>query len=465
MMTRNSLFQILQSIIVIALPISAGRLLNILSNFLAMMMVAQIGKNQLAAGFLAVGSTLAIITSLVTIFYAVGIRIRYYRGQNSAPDAIGILVKNGFFLAMILGIPAALLIGSMDKMLLAIGQEPELVFFTRDYFYYAGLGIVPLLTMTIISQFYVGIGKPYFALIIEIVCFPLTIIASYGMVLGHFGLPRLGLSGVSLANLCVQSLVLIATFIVIYLSNHSFLYQLFKKPFLPSWSICRSILTLGLPIGIQFGGELTAMAVASYLMGYFGVDALAALQIASQYSIIVIMLSVGLAQALSLKVSELYGQKNANNNNLIKKYIHASMLLLALYIIPVSLLFFTLSTKFAEFYMGTHYLRPDFKYLIHGFFALSALFLILDGMRHILSGTLRGLHNANTATQINLAAMWVVSLPVSWFTVFIFNGGPLALRVGFLSGFIVAVVSLSVYLYKSLTRVNHLSTHITVTQV
>lgn len=449
MMTQNSLLSILRHIVVIALPLSAGRLLNILSNFISMMMVAQCGKNELAAGFLAFSSTIAVVTSVVTVFYALSIRIRYYRGQNNNQVTIGILVKNGFFIAMILAIPAALIISNMDKMLLFIGQEPSLIYLTKKYFYYAGIGIFPFLALSIISQFYVGIGKPHMALIIELVSFPLTILLSYTLILGHFGFPKLGLTGVSLATLWVQTIILLASLIMVQMSKTNHVYGLFKKPFIPSWPVCRAMLVLGLPIGIQFGGELAAIAVSTYFMGYFGVDALAALQITSQYSIIVIMLSVGLAQALSLLVSEEYG-KPKTSNLLIKKHLQASMLLLMLYIIPVTILFCTQSTRFAEFYMGTKNLRPDFISLIQVFFILSALFLFFDGIRYLLSGTLRGLHNSQTATRINLATLWFISVPVSWMIVFIFDGGPIALRIGFLSGFIIAVLALALYLYNNL---------------
>jgi MATE family multidrug resistance protein len=450
MMQDKSLVHILKNIIMLALPLCAGRLLNILSSFFAMMMVAQFGEEQLAAGFLAISSTVTITTSVLTIFYSIGIRTRYYRGQNNAPTSLGLLVKNGIFMAMTIALPTALVISNMDKVLLAIGQEPHLVFLTRDYFYYASMGVLPLLIITVISQFYVGIGKPYLGLIFECISLPLTLLASYGLVLGHFGLPQLGLSGVSLANLTIQSLLLTVILIMIYFSKNNAMYQLFKKPFLPNWSICMSILALGLPIGAQFGGELAAITVSSYLIGYFGADALAALQITSQYSIIVIMLSMGLAQALSLMISEAYGKKTSMD--IIKRYIYASLLLLTLYIIPITLLFCTLAPQFAQFYMGTTVLKPNFTHLIQAFFALSALFLFVDGMRNLLSGALRGLHDSKTATRINLLSMWLVSLPLSWLVVFVFKGGPIALRIGFLTGFIVAVISLIMYLYKQLNQ-------------
>ena len=304
MTTSFSFPQTLYKLGSLAAPICAGRLLHTVTNFIAMFMVAKTGKQALAASALAIPTAITFITLTSTIFFAVGIRIRFFQGQNALPTTIGILVKNGIFLALIIAIPAALLMSVMDNVLLFLGQEPSLVALTHNYFRFAGLGLIPLLLMTVIGQFYIGINKPIVALFIEIANLPLTLLASYALIFGHFGMPEMGLSGISLANLLVQSTLLIL--LLVATAWHSKLkpYLLFKKPFMPVWEVSRAILLLGLPIGVQFGGELGAMMTANYCMGYFGTNALAALQIANQYALIFIMLSFGLAQSLSLICSE-----------------------------------------------------------------------------------------------------------------------------------------------------------------
>ena len=71
-----------------------------------MMMVAQLGKEQLAAGSLAIPTFITIMTVTATIFYAIGILISHHRGQNKTPTEIGLIVKNGFWLAIFLAFPA-----------------------------------------------------------------------------------------------------------------------------------------------------------------------------------------------------------------------------------------------------------------------------------------------------------------------------------------------------------------------
>lgn len=444
MSTPTAFMTILTRLAATALPISAGRLIFVIANLLAMMMVAKLGKAQVAAGFLAWSSVLTVLTFTTTIFYAIGIQIRFV-GQQNNPQAVGLIVKNGFLLAMLVAIPAAFAIVHMDSMLLFLGQDPELIALTTGYFWFAGIGMFPLLAMMVIGQFYMGIGKPVFTFINELISFPLSILLSYGFVLGHFGLPALGLRGVSLATLLTQTIILLGTLIVVYFTKQK--YRLFSRVFI-DWSVCRSLLSLGLPIGIQFGGELAAVALAGYFMGYFGVDALAALQVTNQYSLLFIMLSIGLAQGLSLQVSEAFGQTTPNPA-VIKQYVFAGVVLLLAYIVPVSLVFALGSTVLGEFYLGTS-LETEFAALLHALFILGALFLFLDGLRNLLSATLRGLQDTKTATRINLFALWIISIPASAWAAFYGQGGPVALRMGFLTGFIAAVLSLIMHLKKKL---------------
>ena len=453
MKDNRTVFHALRRLIALTIPLSAGRLLNIISQFIAMMMVAQLGKKELAAGYLAVSGTITVLTLTSTLFYAVGIRVRYAQHQENSALIIGHLVRNGIFMALVLAIPASFAITYLDELLFALGQDPQLIHLTHDYFLYMGLSMFPTLLLMVIGQFYIGIGKSSFTLIIEVISLPLMILASYGMVLGHFGLSQSGLGGVGLAQLLVQSIILIGSCVYMFCSPNTKPYQLFKKIIHPDWITCRSILSLGLPIGIQFGGELTVMAAANCLMGYFGVEALAALQISSQYALIVFMISLGLTQALSLTISEFYGQANTDYK-LIKQYTLASFLLLLVYLVPTTLIFCTLSAELAKHYLQVVTLQPEFEYLVAAFFALSALFLFVDGIRNLLSAILRGLHDSQTATRINLAALYFVSLPISGLAVFVYKTDPVGLRVGFLSGFVAAVLLLALHLYQKISRIS-----------
>lgn len=448
-MKKNNLFHYMYKVITFALPISAGALVNMISGFIAMMMVASLGKEQLAAGALAIPTFITLTTVTATIFYAVGILVSHQKGQNKTQIEIGLIVKNGFFLALLLAFPAALILWYIDKFLLIIGQDPQLVSNARGYFHFAAMTMFPMLINAVIFQFYVGTGRPHFTLWIALISFPLTILLSFSLILGHFRLPELGLSGITCASFIVQSLMMIFILAILYGREKSGItsYQIFNKIFKPNWSICKSIFALGMPIGIQFGGELAAMTAASYLMGYFGATALAASQIVSQYTMLVVVLIIGLTQALSLLISEAYGRHDIY---LVKNYLNTSIVILILCCSIVSILFLSFPKVLIHFYIRQVNKDVYFEHLCVIFFTLSACLIFIDGIRHLLSGTLRGLHDSREPMRIGIIAMWFVSLPMSYIIGMIFRGGPVGLRIGFISGFILAVILLFIRIRQTL---------------
>ena len=74
--------------------------------------------------------------------------------------------------------------------------------------------------------------------------------------------------------------------------------------------------------------------------------------------------------------------------------------------------------------------------------SISDCLLFVDGIRHLLSGALRGMHDSRAPMRIGIMAMWLVSVPLSYLIGVICHGGPVGLRLGFFSGFIFATLLL-----------------------
>jgi len=424
----------------LAMPICANALVNMVASFFAMLMVGHLGKEALAAAALALTTYISIITLVTTIFYALSILISHYRGQEKSTAAIGELVRNGFWLALVLAIPCHFILWNIDKVLYFFGQDPMLISLTVGYFHIAGFSVFPVLIITVINQFFTGINNPRFLMFVSFITVPLIVLLSYGLILGNFGLPMLGLAGVMGATIIVQSMLCIGMLLYLMLSHRMKKYAIFTGSLLPKFELCKKIFFLGMPIGIQFGGELAAMTIATYFMGYFGVSALAAQQIVSQYSMLSIMIILGLSQALSILISEAYATKNTA---LIKKYIDSGLILLSV-VFSVVILLFSFAPKYLIRPFLDHTDPVNFE-LVHwaiGLFIVGGITLFIDGIRHLFSGSLRGLHDSKAPMNIGLFCLWIVSLPIGYLCGFTFHGGPIGLRIGLMSGFILATIIL-----------------------
>lgn len=452
MSTSNpNMISTIRKLTAFTLPISGSMLVSMITNFIAMLMVAKLGEKELAAGALGVSTSMTVHLIILPIFYAVGILASHYRGRadDSSAVAIGNLVKNAFWIAFSLLTPFSLLLWHADYLLLAFGQDPQLVNLTRSFFHYAALGMIPTVCGAIITQFYIGIGFPRMNMVISLLAMPATILFSYCLILGKWGFPALGLAGASCATFIVYSTIFVSILIYMFLSKDIAAYKIFSGRLLPTWDLCKKILSLGFPIGLQFGGELAAMAAATYFMGFFGTTALAASQTVSQYVMLVVMIILGLSQALSINISEAYGKKNFV---LIKQSVIAAVIILSVLSIFIGYVFICYSNELTQFFVSSKDLaNEDLMQLTAIFFTISAIFLYIDGLRNLFSSALRGLQDSKAPMSISLLSLWVIALPVSYLSGFIFAGGPVGLRLGFMSGFVIAAVLLG---QRILKRVN-----------
>lgn len=432
-----------------ALPISASMLVNMVISFAVTIMTAQLGKDFLAAGALAMPTFITIMTLIATIFYALGILISHQKGNDaSAPFKIGELVKSGFWLALVLAIPANILFLNADKLLILMKEDPHLVALLHGYFQFAGLTMIPTLIGAVIFQFFAGIGKPRLMFLVSLFSMPAAIVLSYGLILGRFGFPPLGLTGITCATFIVQSMVCFCLIIFMLLHKEMQKYAIFSKKFLPKWALFKAIFVLGFPIGIQFGAEVAAMAMATYLMGHFGTMALASRQIVLQYSLLVVMLVLGLSQAVSMLTSKAFANRD---NELIKQYILSGMVILVFLFIAVFLLFVIFPHWLMSFFINIADPRnASMVHLTIQLFIVSAILVLIDGARNVLSGALRGLHDSKAPMKIGVLCLWLISLPVCYWAGFILHGGPVGLSAGFLSGFLLAVVLLGLRIYRVL---------------
>jgi len=163
-MPTNFLKTIYQ-VIAFALPISAANLVNIIANFVAMLMIARLGKETLAAAALSVTTYVTLMTIASTSLYGISILISHHKGQNKADKQLNHWFKNSFWFALLLALPICILLWHGNLILTLFGQDQHLVQLTVGYFHWSALALIPSLFAAIVSQFYTGIGYPKFTLI------------------------------------------------------------------------------------------------------------------------------------------------------------------------------------------------------------------------------------------------------------------------------------------------------------
>jgi multidrug resistance protein, MATE family len=421
-------------------PICITNIIGILTNFFAIMMVGYLGELELAASALATASYTTLMLVSSTSLYAVSILIGH---EKYKPDKvctkIGAIFKSGCWLSILFSVPTGIVLWHADYILLLIGQHAELVDLTVSYFKFSAIAIFPLLLSIVCSQFYIGVGSPHFTLMTSLLRLPFIILISYGLILGKFGFPKLGLGGVMAATLIVQSVYCVGLLLCLYYSRRFIEYKLFDKFLIPKWTQIKVLFNVGYPIGVQYGGELLLMSILTYIMGFYGSAPLAASQIVSQYGLLIIMIMHGSGQGLSVLVSSADSQRN---KQLVVDYLNAAFMISIILFIVTAITFSHSDFLLTLFIRDTSNITPELSYFMSYFFLISLFSLTIDGVRIYLTSALRGLKQTQYPMYVGILCLWLISLPVSCLMAFWLGFGPLGISTGFISGLFISSILL-----------------------
>jgi len=197
----------------------------------------------------------------------------------------------------------------------------------------------------------------------------------------------------------------------------------------------RELLSIGIPSSLQIGMEAGAFAVSGIIIGTISAVAQAAHQIALSCAAFTFMVSMGLAQACSIRVSNAYGSNNWKKINLIgRSTIITGILYGCICALGFALFRFQLP----------HYFTKDSQVLSLAATLLifAAVFQVSDSTQVIGAGLLRGVKDVKVPTVLIAIAYWVIGLPAGYLLITVFDLGAQGMWIGLILGLTVASVLL-----------------------
>jgi len=396
----------IKSLIIIALPLMAAFLAERGMEFIDTIMMGWIGPTALAAG--AIGTVLfgTIVLFCLGVLSAIGVFIVQAKGADNIGD-IKFTMQHGFCLALLLSIPGMLIIWFIPHVLLSIGEDPLVVVNTKLLLHGMVWGFPGFLLFLVLREFTAAFSLTLVVMIISFFSIPLTFIANYILIYGKYHFPELGIAGIGYGGSIVMWFMFIS--LLIYTKKHPLLnLHIRLRPFKFDYVKFKDMLFIGIPSGSLFLLESSMFLSTTLLMGYFGVAALAAHQIAFQCVNIAYTLPVSLSMATALQVGHASGAKN---------YIQAqrtalfsfSIVFLTSALIAIPFIFFSnfIITLFLE--KGAYNFK-EVNQFATTFIKIAALFLCFDAMQSVANGALRGLKDTFVPMLLSIGCYWVLGI-------------------------------------------------------
>lgn len=448
-MSHNYSFKTLShELLSLALPMALTQLIAVGSGFLAMALVSRLGHDVLAASALIFSARISILIIGTSILFSLGIIISHAYGENNYLR-IGNFTQQGWLLGLILCIPITIIFLNFHSILLYFGEDKKITDIVGEFFHANAWNVFPFCFAVCNQQLLYGVRKQRVDMIANIGGVIVLIISAYLLIYGNLGFPKLGVAGLGYALDLQGWFYFLMTFFVIAFLPFFKKFDLFRFRIHQHWLDVIHMFKIGWPICVQMGGELFSFLVMTMMVGWLGTQSLAAYQVVTQYVLLVLVPLFSLSQACGILISQARGEKKYGK---ITKVGHAAVLFTIFITIFFAFLVIVFPKNLAALYLDIH--NPaNFAtlHLIILLFIIEIFMQITDGIRNVLTGSLRGLFDTRFPMYVGLGCIWLVGIPSSYLLAFHFNTGVIGLLSGAVIGMFVGMIIL-LYRWHELTK-------------
>ncbi|HLL30644.1 MAG TPA: MATE family efflux transporter [Allosphingosinicella sp.] len=399
----------IRATVALAWPLILTNIAQALIHVTDVVLLGWAGPSVLAAGTLGVNVYFAFLIFGIGLVTATAPMIAKELGErrHSVRD-VRRTVRQGMWAAVALTLPVWAILWFSGSILVAIGQDPALAADAESFVRALQWGFLPYLWYLVLRSFISALEKPLWSFVVGVVAVLFNGIVNYGLIFGHFGLPKLGLVGAGMGSAMANTIMFLGMALVVLMHRQFRRFHLFGHFWRADWQRFREVWRLGLPIAVTLALEITIFNAAVFLMGLIGAESIAAHAIAIQLAALSFMVPMGLSQAATVRVGLAFGRRDRAG------------------IARAGWTAFALGTGFMSltglvmlafpYALVTMFLDPALPAneavipLAVSFLVVAAFFQIFDGAQVVAAGMLRGLQDTKVPMIYAALGYWVIGL-------------------------------------------------------
>jgi multidrug resistance protein, MATE family len=405
------------------------------------MMLGWHGADSLAAGALGVNFYYMFMISGIGVVSAVAPMLAKEIGENRfAVRELRRTVRQGLWIAAIICLPIWLVMSNAERILLAMGQQPNLARLAGSYIGLLQWGLLPFYVYIVLRSYISALERPGWALVVGLVAILFNALANYALIFGHFGFPAMGIRGSGLATALSSLFMCVGLILTVLLDRKFRRYRLFGRFWRPDWQRFWQVWKLGIPIGAILLFEVVFFTGAALVMGLIDQPSIAAYQIAIQIGSIAFMVPLGMGQAATVRVGIAYG---AGDPNGIRLGGMVAFWLVIGFMSMTAVLMFAIPHTLAGIFIDAS--KPgsaEVLALAASFLGFAAMFQLFDGAQGVTIGMLRGLQDTKMPMIFAGFGYWLIGMPLGIWLAFWQGWRGAGIWVGLTTG--LAVVSVLV---------------------
>jgi len=361
-------------------------------------------------------------------------------------DLIGRYVRQGIYLAFVLGLPLIVAAQyAVEPLLTWIGIDAEFRGLTVGYvkaIMFGAPGIFIFLVLRFTTE---GLGHTRPIMFTSVIALSCNVFLNYVLMFGKFGAPALGVVGCGIASAISMWLVAGALALYMLLSPFYRRFDLFSRVAPLRMSVLREMIVLGVPIAITITAEAGLFGAVSILMGTRGVEITAAHQIAINFASTMFMIPVALSSASTIRVGQLLGAGNLRG----ARVSGAVGIGLCALFMAISALFMLV---FRDVVVSLYTDDAAVRSIAISLLLMAAIFQVADGVQIGAAAALRGYKDTRVPMFVNMFAYWVLAFPLAFLAAITFKAPPNYTWGGFIVGLGTAAILLT-WRYNRISKV------------
>ena len=396
----------LKRLLVLMLPLYIANLMNMGMGVVDTIVAGQAGPEQLAGVALGSSVTVPIMVAVGAVLTIIGPMVSRLRGAG-CEGKVGLLLNNAKLLAIILMVVevAALFAGVLVFPL--VSDDAVMVQVATDYLYFLVLCVPASVMLRCLQGHFEGYGHTRPAMLISFVGLLLNIPLNYAFVFGGGPIPAMGGAGTGLTTTLIHYMLMGALLLrmAFYPRYRRNMVQMWANR-CPEWRVVRDIFFKGLPLGVASLCEMTFFCVVTLVIAPLGALAVGAHQVAINVSAVLFMFPLSLSIATSIRSAYHVG---AHDRRRFDALLRTSVTFMLVVILSLAALTVCFRREIISLYTDE---LPIID-LASGLLLLCAVYQLSDALQALMSGLLRGCHDTQAITWVNMFSYWVVGFPLA----------------------------------------------------
>jgi multidrug resistance protein, MATE family len=330
-----------------------------------------------------------------------------FNGQKEYKK-VGDTMRDAFWVTCLLGMIFCLaLFYGGEPIYRWYGVSPDVVALGLPYIRLRAIGVLFMFIYFAFVGFLRGVKNTRTPMKIFMFGAAIFVLADYGFIFGHFGLPAYGLQGSAIATvLQYTSMCAIALLYVLFNEKNRKYGVTLLSIFDSEHEIIR-FLKISWPIIIDKAALAIAYVWLGMMIAPIGTNAIAAFSAIKDMERFAFLPAIAFAQVITLLVSNNMGARDMHAVKVNLKKV----LLLGGFMVALILFFMTLYTKQV---LSLFDKQGDFTALVVSVFPWISGFVIFDLLQLILSGALRGAGNIHTVMWVRFCIVFGFFMPISY---------------------------------------------------